>query len=234
MKKIFFLVYLLSVVLIYPAAVSAAGNISVSSTPSGALVLLDGTGTGTTTPIIIESVTGGSHVISLRLTGYQDYSKSVTVFDNTTSTASAVLTALTTTVTAAITNGSISVESSPSDASVFLNTEYQGKTPLTLYNISHGYYRIVVQKTGYHDWSNRISVSTGILTDVYATLTAEEPETALLTTIPTTTVLKTLTTKKSTAIVPTSWPVPATTTTPVEIIVIPGATVLAYMVIRKR
>jgi hypothetical protein len=210
MKKIVFLVYLLSVVLIYPAVVSAVGNISVSSTPSGALVLLDGTSTGTTTPIIIESVTSGSHVISLRLTGHQDYSKSVTVFDNTT------------------------IESNPSEASVFLNTEYQGKTPITLYNISHGYYRIVVQKTGYQDWSNRISVSTGILTDVYAALTAEEPKTTFLTTVPTTTVLKTLTTKKSTAIVPTSWPVPATTTTPVEIIVIPGATVLAYLVIRKR
>jgi hypothetical protein len=72
------------------------------------------------------------------------------------------------------------------------------------------------------------------LTDVYAALTAEEPETTFLTTVPSTTVLKTLATKKSTAIVPTSWPVPASTTTPVEIIVIPGATVLAYLVIRKR
>jgi hypothetical protein len=119
MKKIVFLVYLLSVVLIYPAVVSAVGNISVSSTPSGVLVLLDGTSTGTTTPIIIESVTSGSHVISLRLTGYQDYSKSVTVFDNTTSTASAVLTPITPIITPAITNGSISIESNPSEASVF-------------------------------------------------------------------------------------------------------------------
>jgi di/tricarboxylate transporter len=91
-----------------------------------------------------------------------------------------------------------------------------------------------VQKTGYQDWSNRISVSLGTRTDVYATLSPEITDTTLVTTIQTATLLKTTTTQKSTAKVPTPWPSPSATTTPIEIVVIPGAVVLAYVVMRKR
>ena len=233
MKKIFFILCLFCVILL-PVAASAISNISVSSSPSGALVLLEGTSTGATTPAKIESVTNGLHYVTLRLAGYQDYTQSVTVSDNATSTVSATLTALTTTTTETITNGSIYVESNPTNAAVFLNTEYQGKTPLTLSNITRGYYRILVQKTGYQDWSNRISVSLGTRTDVYATLSPEVTDTTFVTTIPTATLLKTTTTIKSTAKVPTPWPSPSATTTPIEIVVIPGAVVLAYVVMRKR
>jgi hypothetical protein len=73
--------------------VTAVGNISVSSVPTGAAALLDGINTGTIIPTIIESVSGGSHIILLRFTGYQDYTGSVSVSDNATSTVSATLTA---------------------------------------------------------------------------------------------------------------------------------------------
>jgi hypothetical protein len=234
MKKIFFILCLLSVTLLLPVAVSAVGNISASSTPSGALVYLDGTSTGTTTPAKIESVTSASHIVLLRLTGYQDYTQSVIVSDNATSTVSATLIVTTTATTEAIINGSIYVESNPSNAAVFLNTEYKGKTPITLNNITRGYYRVVVQKTGYQDWSNRISVSLGTRTDVYATLSPEVLDTTFVTAIPTATILKITATIKSTAKVPTPWPSPSATTTPIEIVVIPGAVVLAYVVMRKR
>ena len=169
MKKIFFILCLFCVTLLLPVPVSAVGNNSVSSSPSGSLVYLDGTSTGTTTPAKIEGVTSGSHIVLLRLTGYQDFTQSVIVNDNTTSTVSATLTAtLTTTTTEAITNGSIYVNSNPSNAAVFLNTMYQGKTPVTLYNITRGDYRVVVQKNGYQDWSTRIFVSLGTRSDVYA------------------------------------------------------------------
>jgi len=234
MRKLVFVLCLVCVILFLPVAVSAVGNISVSSSPLGALVYLDGTSTGTTTPAKIESVTSGSHIVLLKLTGYQDYPQSVTVSDNATSTVSATLTALATTTTEAITNGSIYVESNPTNAAVYLNTEYQGKTPVTLSNITRGYYRVVVQKTGYQDWSNRISVSLGTRTDVYATLIPEVTDTTHVTTIPTATLLKTTTTIKSTAKVPTPWPSPSATTAPIEIVVIPGAVVLAYVVMRKK
>ena len=89
---------LLLVLLLFPITVSAIGNISVSSSPSGALVYIDGITIGTTTPVIIESVTSGSHIVLLRLTGYQDYPQSVMVSDNAISTVSATLTTTTTTI----------------------------------------------------------------------------------------------------------------------------------------
>ena len=48
MKKIIFIFCLFSAILFIPLAVTAVGNISVSSLPSGAAVLLDGITTGTT------------------------------------------------------------------------------------------------------------------------------------------------------------------------------------------
>jgi hypothetical protein len=298
MKKTLFMLFLLSLILFLPVSVSAVGNISVSSLPTGAAVLLDGINTGTTTPTIIESVTSGSHIVLLRFTGYQDYTRSVTVSDNATSTVSATLTASTPspnsiyinsnpagatvyinnnlqgqtpltigsvpngnyqiiiqyagysdwsqnitlsnnvqTVNATLTpisttNGSVSVESDPSNAAVFLNTEYKGKTPITL-NISHGTYRVVIQKTGYLDWSNRISVTAGTRTDVYAQLSVDVTDTTIVTTIPKTTVIKTTITKKSTANPITPWPTDTPNESPIEIMVILGAIGIGFIVLRK-
>ena len=297
MEKIFFILCLLLVTLLLPVAASAVGNVSVSSLPTGAAVLLDGITTGTTTPTIIESVSSGSHIVLLRFTGYQDYTRSVTVSDNATSTIFATLTSspspnslyinsnpasatvyinnslqgktpLTigsvpngnyqiliqytgysdwsqnitvnnnvqtvnaTLTTISTTNGSIALESDPSSAAVFLNTEYKGKTPLTL-NISHGIYRVVIQKTGYLDWSNRISVTAGTRTDVYAQLSVDVTDTTIVTTIPKTTVIKTTTTKKSTANPITPWPTDPPKESPIEITVILGAIGIGFIVLRK-
>ena len=222
----------LTIILLIPYLAAATGNITVNSVPSGATILVDGIGTGTTTPTTIRGVTSGSHFILLQLTGYQDYSQNVIVNDNATSTVSVTLIAATT--TAPVTNGSIKVESNPSNAAVFLNTEYQGKTPLTLYNITHGTYRVLLQKIGYLDWSERISVTSGTRTDVYATLSAEATDTTILTTIATATTVKTTIPKTSTAKVPTSWP--SGTPTPassLSVLAIIGVVGFGFVVLRK-
>ncbi len=223
----------LTAILLIPSLTAATGNITVSSVPSGATILVDGIGTGTTTPTTIRGVTSGSHYILLQLTGYQDYSQNVIVNDNATSAVSVTMIA-TATTTAQVTNGSIQVESNPSNAAVFLNTEYQGKTPLTLYNITHGTYRVLVQKIGYQDWSERISVTSGARTDVYATLQAEATDTTIMTTIATATTVKTTIAKTSTAKVPTPWPsgtpTPASSLSALAII---GAVGFGLVVLRK-
>jgi len=298
MKKIFFILCLFSAILLIPVAVTAVGNISVSSLPTGAAVLLDGITTGTTTPTIIENVVSGFHIVLLRVTGYQNYTQSVVVSDNATSNVSATLTASTpspnsiyiysnpsgatvyinnnlqghtpltlgsvpdgnyhiviqytgysewsqnitvnnnvqtvnATLTAiSATNGSIVLESDPSNAAVYLNTEYKGKTPITL-NISRGTYRVVIQKTGYLDWSNRISVTAGTTTDVYAQLSVDVTDTTIVTTIPKTTVIKTTITKKSTANPITPWPTDTPKESPIEIMAILGAIGIGFIVLRK-
>jgi ribosomal protein S5 len=298
MKKIFFMLCLFSAVLLIPVAVTAVGNISVSSLPTGAAVLLDGITTGTTTPTIIENVTSGSHIVLLRVAGYRDYTGSVTVSDNATSTVSATLAAspsypnsisvfsnptgakvyinnnlrgqtpltlgsvlngdyhvviqytgysdwsqnitvnnnvqtVNATLTAiSATNGSIVLESDPSNADVYLNTVFKGKTPITI-NISRGTYRVVIQKTGYQDWSNRISVTAGTSTDVYAQLSADVTETTIVTTIPKTTVFKTTIIKKTTENPITPWPTNTPKESAGEIMVILGAIGIGFIVLRK-
>lgn len=68
------------------------GTLSVTSTPKGACVYLDGTFRGLS-PLTLTGVAGGSHELRLTRSGYQDYLTSVTVTGGKTTTVSASLTA---------------------------------------------------------------------------------------------------------------------------------------------
>ncbi len=94
MKKISLLVCVGLLMLLLPVAVSAVGNISVSSVPTGATILLNGTNTGRVTPATLENIPAGSHTILLQKSLYEDYSQAVTVTHNATSTVSQTLTAV--------------------------------------------------------------------------------------------------------------------------------------------
>ena len=132
-------------------------------------------------------------------------------------------------------NGSISFESVPSTSKVFLGSAYQGYTPLTLYNITPGSYPVIVQRDGYNDWSDRITVTAGNITYVTARLTVEPEDTTDVTTVPTTIVKTVKTTAKSTVKVPTPWPsATPTPESPVGIWVILCAAVAGFIVLRKR
>jgi formylglycine-generating enzyme required for sulfatase activity len=62
--------------LFYPS--QTTGSISVSCSPSGAGIYLDGSYQGTT-PMTIKSVSAGFHTITLKLTEYQDFSQDIRV-----------------------------------------------------------------------------------------------------------------------------------------------------------
>ena len=61
------------------AVVATAGSIDVKSSPTGAMVYIDGTDTGSITPYVIADVPGGDHTIKLALTEYKDKEGTVTV-----------------------------------------------------------------------------------------------------------------------------------------------------------
>lgn len=60
-------------------ATQQKGNISVTSTPAGAAITLDGTPTGKTTPSTLTDVTVGSHAVAVSLTGYTPQNNNVVV-----------------------------------------------------------------------------------------------------------------------------------------------------------
>jgi hypothetical protein len=88
------------------------GSIQVSSSPSGAAVYLDGTNTAQTTPANLTNVAVGSHNITLTLSGYYDWEKTVNVTKGQTSTVDATLEAK---------GGQVSVEV---DAALYLEGWY--------------------------------------------------------------------------------------------------------------
>jgi hypothetical protein len=57
---------------------SAVGDLSISSSPQGATIFIDGYNEGLT-PATFSNIRTGSHAITLQLAGYQDYQTSVMV-----------------------------------------------------------------------------------------------------------------------------------------------------------
>lgn len=135
--------------------------------------------------------------------------------------------------TAAV-NGTIYVKSSPTSSKVFLNSNYQGYTPLTLDNITPGTYTVQVQRAGYNSYSESVKVTAGNTSYVTASLVLAPEETTVTTTVPTTTVTTVRTTAKSTAKIPTPWPsATPTPASPVSILAILGAVGVGFIILRK-
>jgi len=129
----------------------ATSSISVASTPSGASVYLDGSHKGTT-PMEITGVSTGSHTIKLSKSGYKDDTRKISVKAG--ETISINLNFLQAT-------GSISVASSPSGASVYLDGSPKGTTPKTITGVSAGAYTIKLSKSGYIAYTRTTSVKAG-------------------------------------------------------------------------
>jgi hypothetical protein len=146
-------------------AIPPTGSISVSSSPSGASIYIDGSYQGTS-PKTLTGIPAGSHTITLKLTGYQDWSQNVNVVTGQTSEISVPLDEI---------PGSISVSSSPTGASIYLDGTYKGNTSTTLTNIASGSHTITLKLTGYQDCSQRVNVIAGQKNDIFCPLAIAEP-----------------------------------------------------------
>jgi hypothetical protein len=134
--------------------------------------------------------------------------------------------------------GSIDITSSPSGASIYLDSDYVGTTPDTLEDLVAGSHKVSLVKAGYDDWEKLIKVTKDTTTVVEANLDT----TAIATTMPTPTPVPMTepVTERPTTVhtvtVPTPWPSATATTTqasPVGIPAIIGAVGLAIVVMRR-
>ncbi|MCU0630630.1 MAG: PEGA domain-containing protein [Methanoregulaceae archaeon] len=156
-----------SVTLTLQGQAPVTGSISVSSSPSGARIYLDGTDTGYTTPRTIGGITAGAHTVRCSLTGYTDQSKSVIVNGGRTSAVKMYL------VRQAPVTGSISVSSSPSGARIYLDgTDTGCTTPKTLNSISAGTHTVRCSLTGYTDQSQSVTVTAGHTSEIVMELSS--------------------------------------------------------------
>ena len=139
------------------------GSISVSSTPPGADIYLDGTYKGTT-PKTISDIKIGSYPIRLEKSGYESVTKVVSIRTGEITSISISLPEKT---------GSISILSNPTDANVHLDGGYKGTTPKVIGSVPIGSHTIIISKERYNNETISVHVEQDQTTHVSANLTLQ-------------------------------------------------------------
>lgn len=117
------------------------GEVDVTSTPSAAVVKLDGTAVGHT-PYHINNVLVGDHVVEVELPGYQTYRQNVTVVKDQTANVQAKLSNIIT----------LKVQVSPVKATLRANgKEVDGTSPFTVSGRVGSTVTLLAQCSGYKD-----------------------------------------------------------------------------------
>jgi MYXO-CTERM domain-containing protein len=159
-----------------PNQAAQTGDLAVSSSPAGAGIYLDGSYYGRTIPgdtFDINAIVPGSHTVLLSLSGYQDYTNTVTVYAGQVTTVAVTLSRN----PQPPTTGALYIDSNPSGAEVYVDNVYRGYSPLTLQDISPGSHVIMLTLGGYSDWQSTVQVTAGETTTVSATFTPPATET---------------------------------------------------------
>lgn len=67
-------------------------------------------------------------------------------------------------------SGFLEIETVPSGAEIFLDDGYNGRSPLTIYNVPAGIHNVVIKKDGYEDFVSEVSLEAGKKTFLEASL----------------------------------------------------------------
>jgi len=152
-----------------PPPLPGKGAIHVQTTPSGAKILLDGKNVEEKgiSPLTINNVEAGEHLITALMSGYAQGKTTVTVVEGQTAEANISLKASV---------GAIRVITRPAGADVSLDNKPMGKTPITIPNLSPGEYQLAITKDGYNNLVKKIIVNAGEtkeINEILAVLTGE-------------------------------------------------------------
>ncbi len=135
------------------------GSLSVSSSPSGAAVYVDGIYQGVTNTVI-GNLVPGSHSVRLTKAGYQDWTGTVSISAGATTYLNPTL----------VQNpqpqyATVSISSNPAGASVYGDGIYVGQTragsPLVFTSVKPGTHTLLLTKSGYQDYQTTQSVAAG-------------------------------------------------------------------------
>lgn len=135
--------------------VSRSGRIYITTIPTGADVFIDGVLYGVTNAMIVD-VPPGQRVVTLTKPGYTTVQKTV----NVQAQRITMLTGIKLTSDVPQT-GSIQVISIPWNAAVYVDDQYKGLTPVTVYGVSPGTHTLKVTKEGYRDYSTSVTITDG-------------------------------------------------------------------------
>ncbi|HVN65988.1 MAG TPA: PEGA domain-containing protein [Methanomicrobiales archaeon] len=138
------------------------GSFSITSDPSGAAIYLNGNYQGTA-PLTIPNLVPGTYTLRADYSGYEPGS----ITDNV---IAGQVTVERFTLRRILRSGSVTVISTPSGAYIYMDGEYEGRTPLTVSDITPGTHTIELDASGFYDWKTTVSVTDGSSQVVTATL----------------------------------------------------------------
>lgn len=131
--------------------VHAAYALSITSTPSGATVLLDGVNRGLT-PLTVASLKPRSYTLTVSLKGYASITRTVDLSDSSQSSQDFTLNQA---------FGKLDISSTPAGAQVTIDNKAYGTTPLKLDSFPVGDYTITLHLDGNKDITDTFSVVEG-------------------------------------------------------------------------
>ena len=149
-----------------PWKIPVTGTLSIRSFPSGGTVTVDGNRKGVT-PVKIPGLVPDSYNVRVSIPGYLSWIGIVEVQSGRETAIYATLTPK----GVVSSYGTLAISSDPLGASVSVDSQYQGKTPLTLQNVAVGTHGIVVAYPGYEPVSTTLQVTAGHMSSFSATLT---------------------------------------------------------------
>lgn len=138
------------------------GTIYADSTPQNAAVYLNGNYRGVS-PLTISQVRVGSYTVEFEISGYEPCSQRTSVQAGLQSNVYCSLKPISS-------PGSLYIISSPSDAMVYLDGAYKGRTPLSLSSVAPTTHTVELDLSGYYDWKSSVSVPSGGTRTVSASL----------------------------------------------------------------
>lgn len=142
----------LAILLFIPiAAANQSCSLSVASIPQGGMVAIDGKNFGNT-PLTDILLTCGPHTVGVQKGGYVPYNSSITISLGEHQDVIANLQKVPD-------RGQVIIRSEPSGGDLYIDGKDYGATPVTADNLLPGRHEVLIQKTGYEDYRDVISVS---------------------------------------------------------------------------
>lgn len=131
------------------------------------------------------------------------------------------------------TGGSVYFETDPSGATIWLATVNIGTSPFTYYSEKTGTLTVHIQKKGFEEYTDTVTVVGGERVTFYAKLTPVPHYTGEENT-PVSTITTATTIRKSTLNIPTSWPTPTESPVDPAVVILAIAILTGFMVSGRR
>jgi hypothetical protein len=153
-----------------PGPTMPTGRLLVRSTPAGAQAAVNGEPRGTT-PLTLREMPLGSYTIRLMRDGYEAEDRQIRLTPARPNVSLSVrLERVRIAAREGPRSGSLSVESRPAGARVFLDNRLVGTTPLAISSVPAGSAAVRIEQEGYQPWTSTVQITSGEQSRVRASL----------------------------------------------------------------